>query len=237
MQRSIEIPFGEQLVQVILSAVDVRLLAYPMNPGHINPDFLSANGVVPRDWSIQRPVTLESRFTRIAYENGVVVTATDNYASFAQRNLNAPDEELMAPAITRRYLDYPPDYLQFTAVGINFTSDVSLSSHAGPGAPPRLSALAVPFREIVPDVAIRSIYRLDNRRMVVTVSEEPSGRDDGVTFVRIRGQVTFRLLRDTPTENLAVAQRTLAEWETALEMFFDVSQSLCSRHINFGGLL
>ena len=193
MQRSIEVQSGAHSFRMILSAMGVRFLTSDTNPAHVNPDFLRFNEVIPAEWPVSRPVTLEAGFSRVGYENGLSVTATDNSVSFNQRHLEDPDVELAVPYVAGRYLDHPPEYLRFNSVGIGLAFIIG-----GPRSAelsPLLSALAVPYRDTVPNVFLRSMYRLRNMRVNITIGEGPSRPPGEASSLNIRGQVTYRVLK------------------------------------------
>lgn len=234
MQRSIEILHGQHSVRLVLSAIDVRLYARLTNPAHINPEFLSVNEVVPTHWQVNRPVNLQTGFSRVTYENGVSVSAYPNYLSFSQRGLESPEVDLLAPSVASRYLDHPPEYLGLNSVSLTFICNMERPPYSRPISTSLLSALAVPFEGVVPNVAIRSLYQVHGRRVIVTISEDTAEWDSLESVLSVRGQVTHLIPDRGSPESLEVSRESLAEWESSLGMFFDISRSLCERHLSFG---
>ena len=202
------------------------------NPSHVNPDFLRANEVIPPEWSVVRPVTLEAGVSRVNYENGFSVSATDNNVFFNQRHLEDPDVELAVPYVAGRYLDYPPEYLRFNSIGIGLAFIIVGPAQAELSS--LLSALAVPYRDTVPNVFLRSMYRLRNMRVNITIGEGPSRSPVEAPSLNIRGQVTYRVPERTPPDDLEFVRMTLSGWESASEPFLEIAQSLCARHPGTG---
>ena len=144
-------------------------------------------------WRVNRPVNLQTGFSRVTYENGVSVSAYPNYLSFSQRGLESPEVDLLAPTVASRYLDHPPEYLGLNSISLTFICYMEGPPYSRPMSTSLLSALAVPFEGVVPNVAIRSLYQVDGKRVIVTISEETADWDSPGSVLSVRGQVTQRI--------------------------------------------
>ena len=215
-----------------LSAMSVRLVVPGANPAHINPDSLRFNGVVPSDWAIVHPVTLETGLSRINYENSLSISASQSNVFFNQRLLENPDAELVVLDVARRYLNHPPTYLRFNAVIIGFAF-VAFESQQSE-RPFSIPALAIPYEEIAPAVSLRSIYQLGDRHVDVTVDEALPRQEGKGPPLNIRGQVQYVVRERTPPDDLEFVRNTLANLQSTFETFLEISQSVCAQYIGVG---
>ena len=207
----------------------VRLLTSETNPSHINPDYLRVNEIIPAEWPVVRPVALEAGFSRVVYENGLSVSATDANVFFNQRHLENPDLELVVPYVASRYLEFPPEYLRFNSIGIGLAFVAFGPAEMESTSP--LSALTAPYGDTVPRVSLRSVYRLRNMSVNVTVDGGPSAPAGEAPSLNVRGQMTYRVPERTAPDDLEFARMALSGWESASGTFLEIAQSICTRLI------
>lgn len=215
-----------------LSAMSVRLVAPGANPAHINPDSLRFNGVIPSEWALIRPITLESGISRMNYENGLLISASQSNVFFNQRLLENPDTELVVLDVARRYLEHPPAYLRFNSVIIGFAFVAFEAQQVE--RPLSIPALAIPYEGIAPAVSLRSIYQLGDRHVDVTVDGALTRPGGEGSPLNIRGQVHYAVRGRTPPDDLEFVRNTLANLQFAFETFLEISQSVCAQYIGVG---
>ena len=88
---------------VIHTGVGILLMSYDFDAGSINPDFLRYNGIVDADWKVEGSVVAEPGSTRIAYDNGLVVTASRDHVTFEQTGKPVAQDEYVSPAVAMRF--------------------------------------------------------------------------------------------------------------------------------------
>ena len=216
-----------------LRTMSVRLYMPGANPAHINPDSLRFNGVIPSEWVIVRPVTLEAGLSRVDYENGLSISASQLNVFFNQSRLENPDTELVVLDVARRYLDQPPAYLRFNSIVIGFAFGVHQVDR-----PLSLAALAATYEGIAPAVSLRSMYNLSDKQQVeVTVQEALPRPGGGSIPMTVRGQVWYGVTRGTPPDDLAFVRQILENQTSTFETFLKISQAICTRYIELGAQL
>lgn len=214
-----------------MNAMSVRLRATNTYPAHVNPDFLRFNEIVPGEWVVERPVVLETGYSRVDYDNGFSVTATGQYVHFYQRNLLDPTVELTAVDVAARYFECSPRYLSVDSVMI--APDCLLLHADGIDAPfdSPISGLAIPFGDIIPHLFVRAAYRLGDKGIDVTLSDGVHTARGGVQHFRVGGFITFNLpVRNSPGDTETV-QAALAASPTAVEQFYEIAQHLCTQYL------
>ena len=218
-----------------LESLSVRLLATNVNPAHVNPDNFRFNGIIPPGWEVIRPVTLESGLSRLNYQNGLSIIASQSNIFFGQRSLDDLEVELVVLEVARRYLDQRPVNFQMSSVIIG---PAFIATESNPKERLlSLPALAAPYEGITPSVSIRSVYQLGDKRIDITVEEKPptSGGED--TPLIIRGRVSYTVRGRSPADGLEYVRSTLENQETDLETFLEINRSVCAQYLGYGAQL
>ena len=214
----------------MLNTIGVRLGTRNTHPGHVNPDFLRVNDIVPIDWEVGRPVTLESGFSRINYKNGVSVAAGDRYVLFTQGNLFNPSAELVVVDLASRYLACSPAYLSIESVMVTPGCIWVQSDDLGPASVSPVSGLAIPFGDVRPRLFLRSSYQLEGKLLEVTLSEDLRAGGEDVPFFRVNGLITFRLPVVGGPGGTEPAKEVLDRVPTTVHQFYSVADQLCTRY-------
>jgi hypothetical protein len=218
----------------VLNTIGIRLATSNTNPGHINPDFLRVNEIVPGAWEVERPVTLEAGFSRINYNNGVSVAAAERYVLFSQRNLFNPSAELVVADLATRYLECSPTYLSIASVTVTPGCLWVPSEDLDPHSESPFSRLAIPFGDVHPRLFVRSSYQLEDKLLEVTLSDDPRAEGEGVHFFRVNGFINFRFPERGAVRDVGPAREALARLPAAVQQFYEVAAYLCTRYPDSG---
>jgi hypothetical protein len=106
----------------------VVLVAQNHNPTILNPDFLKYNHIVPENWSLkEKPICLEP-MARVAFENGIQITAELDKVIFLEPIRNDKEiEKIKIPEIAIKYINTLP-HVKYMAVGINPKGHLSFAT-------------------------------------------------------------------------------------------------------------
>ena len=234
MLRSFDLSSATGSVRLVLNTIGVRLGTSNTHPGHVNPDFLRVNEIVPIDWEVERPVTLESGFSRVNYRNGVSVAAGDRYVLFTQRSLFDPSTELVVVDLASRYLECSPAYLSIESVMVTPSCIWVQPDDFGPASVSPVSGLAIPFGGVRPRLFLRSSYQLEGKLLEVTLSEDPRAGGEDVPFFRVNGLINFRLPVAGGLGATGPAKEVLDNVPIAVRQFYGVADQLCTRYPQLG---
>jgi hypothetical protein len=234
MLRSFDISLGSGSVRLVLNTIGIRLATSNTNPGHINPDFLRVNEIVPGTWDVERPVTLEAGFSRINYNNGVSVAAAERYVLFSQRNLFNPPAELVVADLATRYLECSPTYLSIASVTFTPGCLWVPSDDLDPPSESPLSRLAIPFGDVHPRLFVRSSYQIEGNLVEVALSDDPRAGGEDAHFFRVNGWVTFRFPGRGSVGDAGPSREALAKLPTAVHQFYEVAAHLCTQYSDLG---
>ena len=235
MERSVEIPSEGDPLQLVLSGFGIRCYTFDTNPAHVNPDFLRFNGIALADWAIVRPVVVGPQYSRVNYNNGLSVVAADDHISFNQINLIDQNVDVIIPQFAMRYLEASPENLTFGSISLNpmcLISRPCRPKSSDSDRNPLARQLAVRYRDMEPEVAIRLQYRFPSERVVITVSERPVNSDCEYKSVRVNGQFHFSAEGDYTGSSFArgVVERS----ELIIAEFLGLAKSMCSRYLDSG---
>lgn len=98
------------------------------NPSILNPDFLVAQGIVPRAWGWDLADTFTTPpLSLVRYKNGVTVTVEANKLQVVDPIVEGDVERTKAAALSAAYVAALP-HVHYTAVGINFQSIIETNS-------------------------------------------------------------------------------------------------------------
>ena len=217
-----------------LNFLSVRIYAPNINPPHINPEYLRVNGITLPDWEITPPIMLESGLSRISYENGLYIQASQSQGSrgnlfFSQRRLNIQSTESVTLEVVRRYLNNPPYYLHISAMTI---STAFLVSEVVPSdRDSTRSATGTPFGEVVPSISLRSVYQFENKQMEITIEEGPLRSSADIIYLGVRGRVHYVVREDTPINSIGFALGILDEQKSEFDLLVEISRLVFSQYL------
>jgi hypothetical protein len=187
------------------------------NPTILNPDFLAAEGIVPKswDWKIADTMTTPP-FAMVRYENGVTVTVEQSKLQVSDPNVEDGPEKSKVGEIASAYVK-TLRHVRYTSVGNNFQSLIQIESpesflkrrflKKGPwnGSERTLEA-----------VGIRLIYPLNPGKLTVSIdSGEARLPDDANKQQVILANANFnRVCADHPAfeEVSAFLQKAAQDW-------------------------
>ena len=199
---------------VVHTGVGVLLMSYDFDSGSINPEFLRYNGIVEADRTVEGPVTVEPGFSRIAYDNGLVVTASRDHVTFVQTGQPEVPDDFVSPEIAIRFLSSVSPRSGYEVVAIDPRGFIRLAE--GPSGAPEtaLSTLGrrLPFEEQLPSVQARVSYELEDRDITLYVAELASE-------LRFSAHVHHHVEGSELGEQTEFVRRVLGSWKDDLADF------------------
>ena len=183
------------------------------DPAHINPDFLRHNGIVDAAWQIARPVIIESGFSVVRYDNGLELTATNNYLRFSQTLQGPESEEIVVLDVASRYPAMAPWPVEYRYIRTDLSGAIRV---AGSGFEAHLSPFhdlsqRVQFGDVTPNIEIRARYRLPDKSVTMYVSEVRE--ENAITSLGFRAHIHRDIASDaSPEEQADFIISTLEEW-------------------------
>jgi hypothetical protein len=98
------------------------------NPTILNPNFLEAEGIVPKSWGWKVKETMTTPpLAVVKYENGVAITVEQNKLQVTDLNVEGGLEKSKVGEIASAYVTILR-HVRYTAVGNNFQSVIKLDS-------------------------------------------------------------------------------------------------------------
>ena len=200
---------------VVHTGVGILLMSYDFDSSSINPDFLRYNGIVDAEWRIAGPVVADPGLSRIAYDNGLVVTASRDHVTF--EHTGAPPEALgnfVSPAVAIRFISLVASRSGYEVVAVDPRGFIRLPEGAS-GAPTTiLSALGerLPFEEESPNVQARVSYELEDREITLYVGEV-------LSELRFSAHIHHHVVGSELSEQTAFVRTVLDSWKDDLADF------------------
>jgi hypothetical protein len=140
------------------------------NPTILNPDFLGAEGIVPKSWGWNVIDTLTTPpLAMVRYKNGVTVTVDQGKLQVADSNVEEGPENSKVTEIAAAYVK-TLRHVNYTAVGNNFQSLIQIDS-----PDTFLKELFIkegPWnssKRVLEAVGIRLIYPLDMGKLILSL--------------------------------------------------------------------
>jgi hypothetical protein len=106
-----------------LECLDAQIVvtADAHNPTVLNPDFLSSNHIVPREWAwkTKDPIITTPAFSQVTYENDVWITVEPPRMRIVQQTFDGDPAKSKISDIAGAYASVLR-HVKYTAVGVNF---------------------------------------------------------------------------------------------------------------------
>jgi hypothetical protein len=137
------------------------------NPTILNPDFLAAEGIVPKSWhwSVSETITTPP-LALVRYSNGVAITVEPHKLQVTDPNVENGPRHSKVTEIASAYVRVLP-HVRYTATGNNFQS---LIQREAPEAYLKGRFLKDgPWSHALDAVGIRLIYPLDAGRLTLAI--------------------------------------------------------------------
>ena len=228
-----------------LTELSVYLFNPEISPTLINPDFLRFNEIVEPSWRVVRPVIVEPDYCRIRYDNGLSITTHDDHIVITQRAAAVEQQDstltvtpltadnVLCVGMATRYLhlanpDSPYGILSIDPQGWMEVPEVNLPFLS---SPLKEFATQVPFGGESPVVDARARYTLQDKRVVMYISEAPP-QDPGDTFrLQFSGEFIRNLDGETGREQEPVITNLLDNWEQDIRDFDDLAHQFYLSYI------
>ncbi len=208
-------------VVVVHTGVSVSLRSFSLDPVSINPDFLRYNDIVGADWKIEGPVTVEPRLTRVAYDNGVVITATRNRVTFAQTGQLLDLDNFVGSAMAMRYISSVALRLGYEAVAIAPRGFIRIPPISQGESSTILERLRrrLPFAAELPRVQARVSYNLAGRGITLYVGEAVNEAAGAVSMLRFSAHIHHNVPESGPSEQTDFVRSVVESWREDLADF------------------
>ena len=153
----------------------VVLLADSNNPSILNPDFLRYTGIVENPWQIldvPDAVISIPGFSQVKYNGGLTIRIEPNRVVFEQTGDPLTIGSISCVEMARRYLDAVP-HVKYSAIGINPKGYRTLHSEEQANISDALidSGDWMEFKNANPEIQIKAVYDLNDKRIVLDISQ------------------------------------------------------------------
>lgn len=160
---------------VKLSGFSVVIAANSNNPTVLNQDFLSHNGIVPKDWVLHEDMlpVITPAVSLIAFKNGFKVMAELNRILFEQLTAPLKEEDIVCADIAKRYIRTIP-HVPYTAIGINLHGYRIRRNQGSETVSDLLIKKGgwVNFKEIAPSFQVKAVYQYDDKTVTLDIAED-----------------------------------------------------------------
>ncbi|MCY3826844.1 MAG: hypothetical protein OXG10_05635 [Candidatus Dadabacteria bacterium] len=157
-----------------MSGISVVIVANSNNPTILNQDFLYHNGIVPKDWTLEKnmPPVMTPAVSQITFENGFKVIAELNRILFEQFTVPLKEEDIVCADIAKRYLRTVP-HVPYTAVGINLHGYRTYQKQASETVSDLLIKKGgwMNFREAAPSFQVKAVYGYEDKTITLDIAE------------------------------------------------------------------
>ena len=197
----------------------LAVLLRPSNiePSSLNPDFLRYNQIADAEWTVETPVIVGSGFSRVRYDNGVSVSASQEQVTFTQVKRPLELEDVVCPSMALRFLSLLPSRAEYNSVGIDPRARIQLPAESEGQRHSVLSDFSqnFVFEDVPPRVQARLSYNLDGRLITVYVAES----SDELPDLRFNAHIHRDVLRQDQTAQLEFVRTTIESWNQDIEAF------------------
>lgn len=165
-----------------LAELSVVLVTNQNDPSILNPDFLRYTGIVDKSLNVSQPPISTPVLSYVVFEGDIGVRAEPNRFVFEQRGYPLNKDESVVPQIAGRLVQ-KLSYINYTAIGINAKSVLLPRYNAQYKIADALidSGKWLSFRDMEPDVHLKTIYNFENRKIVLEVGSADIMRNDSTT--------------------------------------------------------
>lgn len=191
----------------------IVLVSSRFDPAHINPDFLRHNEIVDTTWRVNPPVVIETGFSLVEYDNGLALTATNDYLRVSQTAQRLENGDIVIPDVVSRYLTVAPWPVEYQHIHTDLIGGISVD---GNGLETRFSPLhdlsqRVQFGEVSPIIHVRAAYRFPDKSITMYVSEVRE--ENAITGLRFSAHIHRDIDSDVSAEERdEFINATLEKW-------------------------
>lgn len=153
-----------------LVELSVVLVATSNNPSIINPDFLTANGIVDKHRELQENPVTTPVFAQVVYKGGLTVRADPERVMFVQSASEASLSNVIGPGTAEAYARAVP-HVPYRAVGINPKLHVGLVDADRAKVATVLDGRGAwwSYKDSEPEIQLKAVYAFSSRKIVVDV--------------------------------------------------------------------
>ena len=201
-------------------------------PKLFNPDFLRHNEIASSDWSIKRPVIIESDFSHVVYDNGLSFMTTEENIVISQQGSPLEVTTIRCHEVVGRFLQvWPLDSLETVVFNIEGSIDFP-SGGLGPILSPlRNMEIGVYDKDSNPDIQVKLQYKLPSKVVNLLLVERRSEEMDGVAGLGLRVLNQYKVEGETTQEQFGFISSIMGKWKQEIEEFAELSSQLFSKYI------
>ena len=204
-----------------LTEFSVVLVASPVDPSILNPDFLQHNEIVSSEWQAQEPRISTPAFSQVTYSGGLTVTADPERIIIAQSGNGLLPDQIACPEVAQRYIRSVPHI--YRAVGIN---PKGLRRPVGPTAYGVADALVdkgtwMSFNDATPNIQLKAVYRYTGRTITIDVmgTESQSDSRHGTSNLLFQANIHRDITETNQQARISRLLSIIASWKQDLSDF------------------
>ena len=199
----------------------VVLVAAPIDPSILNPDFLQHNEIVDARWQVQEPRISTPAFSQATFTDGLTVTADPERVIFAQSGNSLSPEDIACPEIAKRYVEQVPHI--YRAVGINPKGRRRSDGEAIHRVADALidKGAWMSFKDVTPDVQLKAIYRYPRRTISLDIIEAQSrtGGRGVIPGMLFQANIHHDITETNPQARISALLSIINSWREGLSDF------------------
>ncbi len=202
----------------------VVLVAAPIDPSILNPDFLRHNEIVDAHWQVQDPRISTPAFSQATFTGGLTVTADPERVIFAQSGNSLSPEDIACPEIAKRYVEQVPHI--YRAVGINpkgrRRSDGEVIYRIADALIDKGAWMS--FNDVTPDIQLKAIYRYPRRTVSLDIIEaQPrAGARGGIPGMLFQANIHHDITETNPQARINTLLSIINSWREDLSDFWSI---------------
>ena len=135
------------------------------NPTILHPSFLSAEGIVPKEWELSEPPISTPVFALVKYKNGIVFNVEENRFQVTDNEIKDDLKKSQVSELAYKYAEKLP-HVHYSAVGVNFSGFMECANPESTIIDQFLKTSSADFNNSKPKaLGLRFIYNLPDARL------------------------------------------------------------------------
>jgi hypothetical protein len=213
---------------LVFQEIAITLAAKNYNPAFFTPEFLTASGIIPHDWEINKQPIFTQNLVQLSFKQGINLTAQPGKVTFSETIGTKKIEQMLAPKIAIEFAEKLPnsDYISL-AIGIRSLhsmeqSEDTVRQHIVENL---LNPTAWTADGQTPvQASINLIYELERCSLALNVSEArwQQGENKPVPALLVDGGFNYNLGQIESQQRLVYMNELLENWHRDLETYREI---------------
>ena len=212
-----------------IDEISIIIAAQDLTPTMMSEDFLKFSGIVPKDWELSQPPTLNPGAAQLNYANGVSVTAQPRTINFSEALNNKKLEDVAIAEVVTKYIDKLPhaEYL-----GMSFSPKMLVPFPQNPQVVRQYitgrllgSGSWKNIGQAPVQAGINLMYLLENCQLTINVAEArlQQANKTPVAAILFSGNFNYNLAPDISSEaKIDGLKKGLSFWQSDFLNFRDI---------------